>query len=182
MKLLAKSLEPSWHLSGGSHTGCPADVVPVEWSPLCLRPHGTVHCQRNSSGSSFSHKPIGEVTKRGRSSSLQWETLIRPPWDPKTLQGGQRKAIPLTASPWSLKCQAPPQLSGPVLHSIYTSVYICVWWEPDAQDWAAKPTGTPKSRDTSLLQWKLLQFLQTQQAPPLLLLSRFSRVWLCATP
>lgn len=126
MKLLAKSLKPSWHLSGGSHTGCPADMVPIEWSPLCLRPHGTVHCWRNSSGSSFSHKPIGEVTKKCRSSALQWETLILPPWAPKTLQGGQRKAIPLTASPWSLSAKLPySSLGSPTFHR-HLCLHLCV--------------------------------------------------------
>ena len=67
----------------------------------------------------------------------------------KITEGRVKEGHPTHSQSLESKCQAPLQLSGPVLHSMDISVYICVRWEPDAQDLAAKPTRTPKSRDTA---------------------------------
>lgn len=87
--------------------------------------------------------PTSQLVKALKGAGLQnsdGRPLSPFPRAPKALQGGQKKAIPLTLSVWESKCQAPPQLSRPVLHSMDSSVSTIARWDPDAQ-----PKGTPKS-------------------------------------
>lgn len=112
MKLLAKSLKPSWHLSGGSHTGCPADMVPSQ-SPLCLQTPW--NCPLPEKQFKEAASPTSQLVKsRKRSTGLQHSNgrlSILPPWAQKHCREGKGRPSHSQPVPES-KYLAPLQLSG----------------------------------------------------------------------